>query len=298
MHDRTDTGSHPFLFDDDLCDEVTAIGTPPNPADSGSTHRGLTILVVEDDPLTTRALARLLGALGHRVVTAADGAEAWSLLQSGGARLVLSDWMMPGMDGRELCRRIRGREDVPYTYVILASAWGGCEDRLEGLAAGADDLLAKPIDERELAAKLEIARRILAIQEGLERKNAALRAMAATDELTGLANRRRFDEALRSHVSLAARRDLPLSLVPLQGVQRRLRPPGGRRGPARVRPHPPRQCSGPGRGGAVRRRGVRRPAAGDRGPRGAVLRRTTADDDRPGRLAARLGDGEPGRGDA
>jgi diguanylate cyclase (GGDEF)-like protein len=173
----------------------------------------LTILVVEDHPPTARALALLLGTLGHRVVTAVDGAEALSLLQRHRVQLVLSDWMMPAMDGLELCRRIRGRQDVPYTYVILATGRGGREDRLRGLAAGADDFLAKPLEARELAARLEVARRLLAAQEGLERKNAALEALAATDPLTGLSNRGRFDEALGSHVSLAVRRALPLSLV-------------------------------------------------------------------------------------
>jgi PleD family two-component response regulator len=132
---------------------------------------------------------RLLRGAGHEVVTAADGVEARSLLQQRHVQVVLSDWMMPWMDGLELCRRIRGLAGRAYTYVVLFTGRVGCEDRLEALAAGADDFLAKPLDTRELVARLEIARRLLTMQEDLERKNAALRELATTDELT-VGNRR------------------------------------------------------------------------------------------------------------
>ena len=107
----------------------------------------------------------------------------------------------PGLAGR------------PYTYVVMVTARGGNEDRLEALAAGADDFLAKPFDPRELVARLGIADRLIAMQEELERKNAELRALATTDELTGLKNRRRFFEELETQFALAARRRSPLSLV-------------------------------------------------------------------------------------
>ena len=151
--------------------------------------------------------------MGHMVMTAANGDEAWSLLQKCRVQLVLSDWEMPVMDGLELCRRIRGRADVPYTYVILVTARGGSEDRIEGLAAGADDLLAKPFDMRELRARLEIAWRLISIQEDLAEKNARLATLASIDGLTGVSNRLRFAEALAKHTSLAARTGMPLSLI-------------------------------------------------------------------------------------
>jgi diguanylate cyclase (GGDEF)-like protein/putative nucleotidyltransferase with HDIG domain len=173
----------------------------------------MTILLVEDDASTAHALARLLGALGHEVVPAADGVEAWSLIQGRHVQVVLSDWMMPWMDGLELCRRIRGLAGRPYTYVVLFTARGGCEDRLAALAAGADDFLAKPFDTRELVARLAVAHRLLATQEELERTNTALRELATTDELTGLTNRRRLCEELEFQFALAARQRLPLSLV-------------------------------------------------------------------------------------
>src|ERR1700686_2103955 len=107
------------------------------------------------------------------------------------------------MDGLELCRRIRGLTEQPYIYVVMFTGRSGCKERLEALAAGADDFLAKPCDSRELVARLEIARRLLAMQEDLARKNAALRELATTDELTGLKNRRSFFEVMESHFALA-----------------------------------------------------------------------------------------------
>ena len=179
----------------------------------------MTILVVEDDRTAAFFLARVLKGLGHEVVAAADGAEAWSLLQRRRFDLVLSDWMMPGSDGLELCRRIRGLASPPYTYVILVTGRCEGEDRIEALKAGADDFLTKPLDPRKLAARLRIAHRLLALQEvvntqgELERKNEVLRALATTDELTGLKNRRRFFEDLGSHFDQPSRGRSPLSLV-------------------------------------------------------------------------------------
>ena len=119
------------------------------------------------------------------------------------------------MDVLKLRRCIRGLAGRPYTYFVLFTGRGGCEEHLEALAAGVDDFLAKPFDTRELVARLEIARRLLSMQEDLERKNAALHELATTDELTGLKNRRSFFEALELYFALAASQRLPLSLVML-----------------------------------------------------------------------------------
>jgi diguanylate cyclase (GGDEF)-like protein len=158
-------------------------------------------------------LKRTLEMMGYEAMIASDGEEAWSMLGRGHVPLVISDWVMPGLDGLELCRRIRGRGKVRYTYVVLVTGRVGDEDRLLALDAGADDFLAKPVDIRELAARLKIARRILGMQSELERKNAELIELATTDALTGLGNRRCFGEALESHLSLAVRQETPLSLI-------------------------------------------------------------------------------------
>jgi diguanylate cyclase (GGDEF)-like protein len=180
---------------------------------AGPIRRALTILMVEDDTHLIWVVSRHLNRLGHRVIAASDGAEAWSLLQHRRVQVILSDWMMPVMDGLELCRRIRSRKDVPYTYVIVVTARSGSEDRLNALAAGVDDFMTKPLDMRELEARLEIARRLLAVQEEMQKKNARLAELATIDPLTGLGNRLRLTEALANYTSLAARTGMPLSLI-------------------------------------------------------------------------------------
>jgi diguanylate cyclase (GGDEF)-like protein len=178
-----------------------------------SGRSGLTILVADDHAHSARILQRTLEAAGHEVLLAADGEEAWRVIEQGRARVVIADWVMPGLDGPDLCRRIRGRAGRPYTYVILVTGRAGGQDRLMALIAGADDFLTKPLDPRQLNARLEVAQRLLDSNGDLERMNARLTELATTDDLTGLKNRRHFREALESAFSLAARQGLPLSLV-------------------------------------------------------------------------------------
>ncbi len=132
------------------------------------------ILVVEDEAVQARVLRTVLEKRGHTVTVAPDGDRAWQLLEERHFPLVVSDWLMPGLDGPGLCRRIRAREGAPYTYVLLLTARTTRDDRLEGLRAGADDFLAKPVDVGELAARLEIAARILAMQQVLHDRSRAV----------------------------------------------------------------------------------------------------------------------------
>lgn len=171
------------------------------------------ILVADDESTPALFLRRTLERLGHDVVVTLDGLEAWDRLQEGHYRLVITDWMMPGLDGLDLCRKIRGRVDSSYTYIILLTAREGLQDRLAGLSAGADDFLSKPTDPAELSARVAIAGRIVAMQEELERKNLQLAELATIDGLTGLKNRRSFNEALPTACSLAVRCGYPLSLM-------------------------------------------------------------------------------------
>jgi two-component system chemotaxis response regulator CheY len=187
------------------------------------------ILIAEDDSVSALILRNWLEKLGREVVVARDGADAWEQAQHEDVRLVISDWMMPRMDGIELCRRLRQRADRLYTYVILLTAKPQREDRIAALQAGADDLLIKPLDRGELQARLQVAHRILTMQEELrnrskeleamhdvlERQNVRLAELAVCDSLTGLKNRRHFHEVLEPSHSFAARNHLPLSLVML-----------------------------------------------------------------------------------
>ena len=171
------------------------------------------ILLVEDEPTSASILRARLERMGHEVRLAEDGLAGWEAYRSEDIRLVVTDWMMPGLDGPGLCRLIRAEAGRPYAYIILLTARDEPGQRIEGLDAGADDFLAKPPDPAELTARLRTAARILAMQAELEEKNRRLAELAATDGLTGVLNRRSFEEALRAEAESAAREGAPLSVV-------------------------------------------------------------------------------------
>ena len=173
------------------------------------------ILVAEDQAPSALFLKRSLERMGHQVVIANDGLEALEILEKTPFPVLISDWVMPRMDGSELCRAIRKRENRGYVYIILLTSKDRRQDRLNGLRAGADDFLTKPTDSDELAVRLEIAERILAVHHALEAQNERLAELAAIDELTGVKNRRRFREDLEIFHSISLRRQLPLSILML-----------------------------------------------------------------------------------
>ena len=122
----------------------------------------MNILAVEDDILARKIICRSLRRLGHEVIEAADGEEAWALLQPDGIRVVVCDWMMPRLDGLELCRRIRARMGAEYVYFILLTGNSASDDNQRTAAeAGVDDFLTKPLDPQEMWMRLRVAERIL-----------------------------------------------------------------------------------------------------------------------------------------
>jgi diguanylate cyclase (GGDEF)-like protein len=173
------------------------------------------ILIAEDQPPAALYLRRTLERMGHETTVAADGEQAWNVVCAGEASLLISDWMMPHLNGLELCRRIRAIGGNRYTYIILLTSRDRRDDRLTGLRAGADDFLTKPPDPDELAVRLEIAGRILEVHEQLARRNEQLSELATIDELTGTKNRRRFREDLELLFGHADRLASPLSLIML-----------------------------------------------------------------------------------
>jgi DNA-binding response OmpR family regulator len=122
------------------------------------------ILIADDHAPVLDALARLLEAAGHDVVTADDGGEALDRLAAKYFPLVITDWEMPVLDGLELCRRTRARVGTPYIYIVVITGRGGEDSRLEALRAGADAFLHKPINLRDLLVHVAAARRTLASQ--------------------------------------------------------------------------------------------------------------------------------------
>jgi DNA-binding response OmpR family regulator len=127
------------------------------------------VLAVEDDPVSRRILVAVLEQLGHSVIQAVDGAVAWEQFQLEPVEAVITDWMMPRMDGLELTRRIRAETRERYTYVLMLTALTGRDRYLDGMKAGADDFLAKPLDREELHARLRVAARILGLQSTVQR---------------------------------------------------------------------------------------------------------------------------------
>jgi sigma-B regulation protein RsbU (phosphoserine phosphatase) len=125
----------------------------------------LKILIAEDDPASGRLLSASLKKLGYDIVLAPNGRDAWYSYLSERPRIVVTDWMMPIVDGVELCSRIRADGHAQYTYVILLTALSGKERFMEGMHAGADDFITKPFDLEALRVRLKVAERILGLQQ-------------------------------------------------------------------------------------------------------------------------------------
>lgn len=122
------------------------------------------ILIAEDDQSSALVLAAALHRLGHEVITARDGRIAWEIFQRESIRVVITDWMMPEVDGPELCGLIRSEGRAAYTWIILLTALGDRGSYLKGMSAGADDFIAKPFDLEMLGMRLRVAERVLQLQ--------------------------------------------------------------------------------------------------------------------------------------
>jgi len=172
------------------------------------------ILAAEDNPVFQSMLRSMLTKWGYEVILAGDGNQAWSALQEEcPPRLAILDWMMPGLDGVEVCRRLRAANREPYVYVLLLTARTDSQDLVEGMEAGADDYLTKPFNATELRARLRAGRRIVELQEELMLAREALREQATHDGLTGLLNRSAIMEVLHNEMARSQRGSQPLSIL-------------------------------------------------------------------------------------
>ena len=178
-------------------------------------------ILVADDDRTSRLLVRAsLEKLGHDADLVTDGEEAWGRYRASGADVLITDRVMPGMDGLELCRRIRAEPVGSYTYIVMMTGLADRSDVLAAMEAGADDYLTKPVDPFDLQAGLVAAQRVTGLhrqleryRNELERLNADLADLARRDALTGLGNRLRLDEDLAQLHYRCARYDWTYSLA-------------------------------------------------------------------------------------
>ncbi len=165
------------------------------------------VLIVEDSPVYRKLIGDYLKDWGFTVQIAENGAKGWEFLQQQSApKLALLDWVLPDLDGIELCHRIRqAGANREYVYVILLTGKDGRQNMLEAMQAGADDFLAKPFDAHELKARLMVGQRILTLQDELISARESMRQAATHDCLTGLMNRSEALNFLGSELERAKR---------------------------------------------------------------------------------------------
>jgi DNA-binding response OmpR family regulator len=132
------------------------------------------VLIADDDDITRLLLSSALTKLGHQVHAVANGREAWDAWHGGEFSFVISDWMMPDLDGLEFCRRIRAEKRGDYTYIVLLTSRSGKTNYLEAMTAGADDFITKPFEKDALAARVRVAERILGLHASLRTANTYL----------------------------------------------------------------------------------------------------------------------------
>ena len=178
------------------------------------------ILIVDDHEDNVELLRARLESWGYTAETASNGAEALSKVEDAPPDLILLDVMMPVIDGIEVARRIKGNQSLPFIPIIMQTALDSTENKVEGLEAGADDYITKPIDFAELKARLTSMLRIKRLQEELQERerqlleaNELLRHMSQTDGLTGLDNRRHLEDRLREMFEHAKRLNEPFACV-------------------------------------------------------------------------------------
>ncbi|PRA20170.1 diguanylate cyclase response regulator [Arthrobacter sp. MYb23] len=154
------------------------------------------ILIADDDQISRMITKAAVEQSGHECIVAVDGDSAWQLYKEHSPEAVVTDLMMPGLNGLDLCRAIRAAEEDSYTYVILVTSHGSRKDVLAGMEAGADDYVTKPLDPFSLHIRLLAAHRITSLHADLARYRSALTEQARTDPLTKLHNRLKLAEDL------------------------------------------------------------------------------------------------------
>lgn len=172
------------------------------------------ILIADDDAFYRHSLRKALERWGYEVIMASDGNEALSMLFGPNPpSLTILDWIMPGRDGIDVCRRVRERKGDHYAYLVLVTAKGEKKDVIAGLEAGADDYLIKPFDFEELRVRLQSGQRIIGLHSALAMKQRELSYRATHDSLTGIWNRSAILDIVDREAARAKRLNKPLCLA-------------------------------------------------------------------------------------
>jgi len=172
------------------------------------------ILIAEDEPSLRRLLEEKLSTWGYDVLVAENGVAALQILQSEDSpRIAILDWMMPGMEGVEVCRKVREKMVEPYTYIILLTSQQRDEDLVTGMEAGADDYITKPFKHNELRLRLRAGRRIIELQNELIAARDTFRTKASHDSLTGLWNHEEILQILAQELSRAEREEKCMGVI-------------------------------------------------------------------------------------
>jgi diguanylate cyclase (GGDEF)-like protein len=168
---------------------------------------------VEDNPVSRNVLEKTLRKSGYHVTSVSNGRLALELFKEKFFPIVLTDWMMPIMDGLELCKAIRRNTSNGYVFIIFLTGKNSQNDIVRGLEAGADDYLTKPFNQSELKARIKTGIRILELEESLKKANEQIRVLSISDPLTGIFNRRYLNKHLPLEINRAKRYNHPLSLI-------------------------------------------------------------------------------------
>ena len=172
------------------------------------------ILIAEDNAVSRRLLETCLTKWGYEVISAKDGSKAWEVLrEEDSPRLAILDWMMPKMDGVQVCRKVRKGSQEPYVYILLLTAKDEKSDLIKAMEAGADDYLTKPFEPDELKVRLRAGRRIIELQEEVISTREALRVQATHDSLTTLWNHSAILDILRRELARSNREGTPVGIA-------------------------------------------------------------------------------------
>lgn len=182
----------------------TLLSEPPRPC---------RVLLVDDDGRARALLSTRLAEAGYEVHIAGGGADALRVLSDTACHIVMTEWQLPNMNGLELCRNLRLRDNTGYIYVLMFTTRSNAQDVLEGLAAGADDYVVKSTAPEEVLARVHVGRRITLMERSLRQSVIENSRMSVTDPLTGLRNRRFLVKYLPSELERSRRYKHPLAIL-------------------------------------------------------------------------------------